>query len=680
VELFGPGFLRKLGNEEFSSGPDDMVKFFLERKSVELADVAIAPTQHRLKKISSSGWSLPSKTFVEQFPSTRNEQFAFKGNEKKSNEIVFFGRLETRKGIVEFCDAIDILSKNLFEMEISVTFLGGHGAAQWMHSSDFISKRAERWSHKWKVIPDFNHDSALRYLSSRDALVVLPSRDDASGRSVIECIQAGVPLIVSDIPPFREIIERSTHKDVLFENTAKSLSLKIANALKKEMKRARAQKSPADVAANWAQWHSDVETVNRKSSAARSKQPLISICVTHRNRTDLLDQCLTSIDLQTYRNFEVILMDDASDTPKALRYLGTLRPKFKKKNWRIVFQKESLGPSANRNQAAKLAKGEYIIFMDDDNVAKPEEIATFVKAAQYSGMDILTCACDRLVGEKYPTVDAARRWIPMGDSRGINLMLNLYGDMNFFIKRKTFLELGGLKYQAKNTGAEDAEFLARAAFQGYKLAVVPDALFWYRYHGENLSSNLNQFESLLKRVGPYFDQIENQDMKQLMSLSLGVWFRFFQHEERPNDRIFPPSRNQIKRSIGVYQKRLFFADATADLGKYAELTFPHVNQEEWGLSVSGNGQIVLPEIDFTGIRRLYVELETICGGTGSVHVQVGPDSAHGYRTEVRTLFKGNNQTKFYIDLPLILNPLKISITLKERSVLEFTKLEVLGDS
>ncbi len=544
IDLHGPGYWARYGNEELVAEPNDILKFYLERKSVELADVLISPSQYILHWAESEGWKLPKFKFVEQFPILMSPHNFQGGKTSKFKEIIFYGGLEIRRGIVEFCDALNLLPKNfLKQMGIKVTFLGGLGISNRINSDEnYLTQVGSRWTHKWKIISNLGRAESLKYISRRDALVVIPCREDSMGYHVLECLALGVSFIASDILAFQEIIDKRDHKEVLFEPTAFAMSERIQLALSKGVKRVRFLVSPKTTSANWGTWHGKININLQKKISVSSPQPLVSICVTHRNRPAFLKQCLDSLEQQTYKKFEVILMDDASDKAEAKKYLATLKPKFRSKGWKIIIQKKKRGPSANRNQAAEYAKGKYLLFMDDDNIAMPTEVFTFVNAARISGSDILTCACDRFSGVSPPISVALKRWAPIGDLLGLGLFYNLLGDMNFFIKRKIFLSLGGLRKQNFNVGAEDAEFLVNAVLKGHSLSVVPEALYWYRYHDENLSSRVDFFQTLMKQASPYYELVRNQDLKHLMSFSLGMWYRRYYREDRW-DRLFPQIKN-----------------------------------------------------------------------------------------------------------------------------------------
>jgi glycosyltransferase involved in cell wall biosynthesis len=101
----------------------------------------------------------------------------------------------------------------------------------------------------------------------------------------------------------------------------------------------------------------------------------ISIVIPTYNRASFLKEAIDSVLSQTYRNFELIVVDDGStdETPKLLSSYGE---KIK------VIKKANKGPSAARNRGIKAAKGGWIAFLDSDDVWKPgklEKQVQFIK-------------------------------------------------------------------------------------------------------------------------------------------------------------------------------------------------------------------------------------------------------------------------------------------------------------
>ena len=94
--------------------------------------------------------------------------------------------------------------------------------------------------------------------------------------------------------------------------------------------------------------------------------PLISIVLPTRDRRELLARAVASVTRQTYRNWELLIVDDGSvdDTPGYLAALSDARMRR--------FRAEGAGVCAARNVALGHARGELIAYLDDDNVSHPQ--------------------------------------------------------------------------------------------------------------------------------------------------------------------------------------------------------------------------------------------------------------------------------------------------------------------
>ena len=97
-------------------------------------------------------------------------------------------------------------------------------------------------------------------------------------------------------------------------------------------------------------------------------QPKVSIIVPVYNTAEYLDECIKSILNQTYRDFELILVDDgSSDSSRDI----CKKYEIEDKRVRYVYKKNG-GVSSARNEGLRLAVGEYIVFVDSDDVIKYE--------------------------------------------------------------------------------------------------------------------------------------------------------------------------------------------------------------------------------------------------------------------------------------------------------------------
>jgi len=266
----------------------------------------------------------------------------------------------------------------------------------------------------------------------------------------------------------------------------------------------------------------DRPRISTAPTAVAEHRPLVSICVIHRNRPAFLEQALRSVEEQTYDNFEVILVDDGSTDSEALAALDRLEQRFLARGWRVLRQPNRFMGAA-RNEAARHARGEYLLFMDDDNIAKPQELAAFVSAASASGADILTSFMDVFSGDSYGPEGGVPdcRWLPLGAAVASGLFDNRFGDANCFIRRSVFFELGCFT-EDYGVVHEDVELFAKAVLGGYRLEVVPEALFWYRIHPGSFLRNSLDYRNRMRGIRPYLDAVP-ESLRDTLAYALGLY-------------------------------------------------------------------------------------------------------------------------------------------------------------
>lgn len=115
--------------------------------------------------------------------------------------------------------------------------------------------------------------------------------------------------------------------------------------------------------------------------------PLISVIVPVYNGQDYLENCIESIENQTYENLEVIIINDGSTDAT-----GAVCVKLKKKFHNIhIITMEDEGVSAARNAGMDMAKGGFITFVDADDRLRPKTLQILYNCLLKSGSDIAGC-------------------------------------------------------------------------------------------------------------------------------------------------------------------------------------------------------------------------------------------------------------------------------------------------
>ncbi len=189
---------------------------------------------------------------------------------------------------------------------------------------------------------------------------------------------------------------------------------------------------------------------------------MISIVIPTCNRPDLLARCLEHLAPSTQtlsaQFYEVIVTDD-SDTDEAARLV------YESFSWARWTAGPCRGPAANRNHGASQAKGEWLVFTDDDCLPEPGWLVAF-QQAQINNIGIS-------VFEGRVFADRPRRSLcevsPINDKGG-----NLWS-CNVFILCSLFKELGGFDERFPYPAMEDVELRVRLENRCQRIVFVPEA-------------------------------------------------------------------------------------------------------------------------------------------------------------------------------------------------------------
>ena len=122
---------------------------------------------------------------------------------------------------------------------------------------------------------------------------------------------------------------------------------------------------------------------------------MVSMIVPVYNSEKTLSRCIDSILNQTYRDFELILLNDGSTDTS-----GEICDAYAKRDSRVrVVHKENTGVSDTRNRRIDLARGEYLQFLDSDDWITPDATALFVRTATEQQCDMVISQFYRVIGE-----------------------------------------------------------------------------------------------------------------------------------------------------------------------------------------------------------------------------------------------------------------------------------------
>lgn len=202
-----------------------------------------------------------------------------------------------------------------------------------------------------------------------------------------------------------------------------------------------------------------------------SSEPKISIIMANYNGMPYLKLAVQSILSQTYKNFEFIIVDDASDDSSwgYLKKLGDKRIKLIKNN-------KNLGLAVSLNKALKIAKGVYIARMDADDISHKRRIDTQLMFMQSNSSVDLCGTWVKIINEN--NLSTGKIHHPTEDDQIKKTLRRITPLIHptWFSKKKVLLNLKG--YDPRWDMVEDYELLLRA--RNYKMANVPKELLLWR--------------------------------------------------------------------------------------------------------------------------------------------------------------------------------------------------------
>ncbi len=473
-------------NKMFFKDKHDLAIGFMEMRCAEAADYLIAPSRAMLDWMRDKGWALPERTLVHPVLRPMREGSAgvpAQAGGHRVSELVFFGNTEYHRGLILFCDAIDCLVDR-GRQDLKITLLGRFARILGEHTGSILLRRAGRWPYEVALQPRMTAVQELAYLRVPGRLAVMPALMDDAPRTVIDCLAESIPFVATAVGGIPELVAEADRTRCLSAPTPAALAERLGKALDDPPAPAAAASAPARNVETWAAFHRSLgqtpATPADGNTGEDPHRPLVSIVIPHYDRPTLLRRAVESVRRQTYPNIEVVLVDDGSTRPESHMLLAELEASFAERKWKIVRQ-ENKYLGAARNNGIRQSSGEFILFLDDDNVLFDHAVESFVRAMLHAGTDICTCLSRFLFDDRgVPDERHGKIWfVPLGGCIDLAFIQDIFGDANAMFRRSIFDRIGYLSEDVRYK-CEDWEFFTRATFSGLKLRVIPEPLYWYR--------------------------------------------------------------------------------------------------------------------------------------------------------------------------------------------------------
>lgn len=238
--------------------------------------------------------------------------------------------------------------------------------------------------------------------------------------------------------------------------------------------------------------------------------PLISVIVPVYNVEKYLDRCIESIVNQTYKNLEIILIDDGS--PDNCPYICD---EWKKRDKRIVvYHKRNGGLSDARNYGMARSKGKYIAFVDSDDYLDKDMYMTMLNAIIANKCSLACCGRFYVNNQKMFQSKNIMQHKVFSNKEAIHELLN-NGCIEEAVWDKLYLKelWDGLKYPLGEIN-EDLVIMPEILRRSKNVVHVGESYYFYCYNGESITksgysekkrvifNHLNNLEDYIERYFP----------------------------------------------------------------------------------------------------------------------------------------------------------------------------------
>lgn len=238
--------------------------------------------------------------------------------------------------------------------------------------------------------------------------------------------------------------------------------------------------------------------------------PLLSVIIPSYNVEEYLEQCVESVFAQTYKNLEIIIVDDGAkdSTPELADALASRDDRVS------VLHQPNGGLSNARNNGFRISKGEYVAFLDSDDWLPPTAYQSMMDALQKSGSDMATGNVTRVQGtHQWQAWNQSFTHVGVALTTTLEETPNLLFDATAWNKiyKRSLLEANDIQFPEGKL-YEDMFPTARAFMASSSVDIVPENVYFYRIRDDN--------SSITQKRGELNNLVDKLEMIRLIAAKL----------------------------------------------------------------------------------------------------------------------------------------------------------------
>ena len=261
------------------------------------------------------------------------------------------------------------------------------------------------------------------------------------------------------------------------------------------------------------------------------KDALISIIVPCYNASSTINRCVDSLINQTYKNIEIICINDNSKD-NTLDILKTYKKII------VIDNKKNLGPAGSRNKGLKKAKGDYIGFVDADDYIDKDMYKIMISYMNKE-IDMIACSRTNLTKKGETKVIHPERTI---NSHDFSKTSNYIWDKLF---KKEIIDIYNIRFSEEYSYAEDFDFLLKYKYYSKgKIKILNKPLYFYNADNDDsitnsYQNNLMHIIDVQKKEINFFkkEKTFQKYYKELLTMSTAFYVRRVREFKKYNNRV-----------------------------------------------------------------------------------------------------------------------------------------------
>lgn len=488
----------------------------MERFAMCASDALVSPSEYLLKTLVNDFNIANVDCHVVPHPYYSTEDFGKETVNRcaDKNDIVFLGRVQYLKGIEHVLKYFKDMWDSGFDLPLKI--IGGdtyfHPKGKMM--GDYLREKFKYYyEHGLVIFEGLYAPDELQKRLGRAHMIVVPSLFESFSYSVVECLSLGKLTLASTSGGQREIIEHDGASGFLFshdspEDFSKQVTRILSLADDEITAVGERSKCRIEELCSYTRVYNKKmeiihDTIRKEKNSRRfpfirgpeknslnnlekicdskEKPGLLSIIIPYYNMGAYIRDTVDSLVAVDYPYREIIIINDGSDSAESLAVLYDVESNYPVR----VVHKRNAGLAAARNTGAGEAAGEFIAFIDADDMVQPEYYSWAIKLLDfYNNISFVGCWTKYFEGTQgiWPT------WNPEPPYFLVHNTLNTSG---LVYRKKDFIQCG-MNDPEMEYGMEDYECALRMVKEGCRGIVIPEPFFKYRVRADSMSRQFNR--------------------------------------------------------------------------------------------------------------------------------------------------------------------------------------------